>query len=195
MVEEVENLYNYWFLDGLGAAWSDALHTHWQVAGVPSQANFFKHNVIPILARNDREKVFVIISDALRYEVASELKEVIEKDLRGETLLAPQLGVLPSVTRLGMAALLPGETLELIPQSGDALKDGLSTKGLEARLAVLQQHSGVEAIAIRAADLLAMNTEMGREAIKPYRLIYIYHDIIDAIGKCLMPVKRQLQNS
>jgi len=186
LVEEIENLYTYWFIDGLGTAWSDALEAqakgHWQVAGAPSQVDFFRHNVIPILDRNDREKVFVIISDALRYEVASELKDAIEKELRGETLLAPQLGVLPSITRLGMAALLPGETLELMPKSGDALKAGLSTKGLESRLAVLQHKSGVEATALRAADLLAMNTEMGREAIKPYRLLYIYHDVIDAIG-------------
>ena len=184
LVEEIENLYTYWFLDGLGAAWSDALEAqtngHWQITGVPSQANFFSHNVTPILERNDREKVFVLVSDALRYEVASELKEAIEKELRGETLLTAQLGVLPSITRLGMAALLPGNTLELIPK--DALKDGLSTKGLDTRLSVLQRNSGVEAIAFRAADLLAMSTEMGREAIKPYRLIYIYHDIIDAIG-------------
>jgi len=184
LVKEIENLYTYWFLDGLGAAWSDALEAqangHWQVAGVTSQANFFNHNITPILERNDREKVFVIISDALRYEVASELKDTIEKELRGETLLAPQLGVLPSITRLGMAALLPGTTLELVPK--DALKDGLSTKGADTRLSVLQRNSGVEATVLRAADLLAMSTEMGREAIKPYRLVYIYHDIIDAIG-------------
>lgn len=182
VVEEIENLYTYWFLDALGAAWSDALGSRWQVADVPSQADFFKQNVLPILERNDREKVFVVISDALRYEVASELKETIEKDLRGETLLAPQLGVLPSITRLGMAALLPGKKLELAPKNGDAFKDGLSTKGLDARLAVLQKNSGVDATVLRASDLLEMNTEKGREAIKSYRLIYIYHDVIDAIG-------------
>lgn len=186
LVEEVENLYTYWFLDGIGAAWSDGLEAQakgrWQISGVPTQADFFKNNVVPILERNDREKVFVIISDALRYEVASDLKEVIEKDLRGETVLAPQLGVLPSITRLGMAALLPGNTLELIPKNGDAPRDGLPTKGMDARQVVLRQNSGVEATVLRAADLLAMNTDMGREAIKPYRLIYIYHDVIDAIG-------------
>ncbi len=186
LVEEVENLYTYWFLDGLGAAWSDALETHaqghWQLTGVPTQTNFFPHHVVPILNRNDREKVFVIISDALRYEVASELQALIAQELRGETGLTPLLGVLPSITRLGMAALLPGDTLELLPNQGDVLKAGLTTKGREARQAVLQQHSGVEATVLRAADLLAMNTDMGREAIKPYRLIYIYHDVIDAIG-------------
>jgi len=189
LVEEIENLYTYWFLDSIGAAWSDALEAqakgHWQISGIPSQVTFFQHNVIPILERNDREKVFVIISDALRHEVASELKEAIAQDLRGDTQLTPQLGVLPSITRLGMAALLPGATLELIPS--DTLKDGLSTKGLDARLAVLQhykdpQNKDLEATVLRAADLLAMNTDMGREAIKPHRLIYIYHDVIDAIG-------------
>ena len=186
LVELIENLYVNWFLDELGAAWSDALENQanslWQIPGIPSQTNFFQHNITPILKNSDREKVFVIISDALRYEVASELKEEIAKDLRGETLLNSQLSVLPSVTYLGMAALLPGDSLELIPTDNDAIKNGLTTKGSDARLTVLKQHSGVESTVLSAAELLAMNTEMGREAIKPYRLIYIYHDIIDAIG-------------
>lgn len=182
LAEEIENLYTYWFLDGLGAAWSDVLTSHWHVAGIPSQTHFFQQNVTPLLERNEREKVFVLISDALRYEVASELKEAIEKDLRGETCLSPQFGVLPSVTYLGMASLLPGNHLELIPKSKDAFRDGLSTQGSPARLKVLQKNSGVEATVLSAAELLAMNTEMGREAIRPYRLVYIYHDMVDAIG-------------
>jgi uncharacterized protein (TIGR02687 family) len=181
LIEEIENIYVYWFLDKLGEAWSDALSNDWHIPGIPCQTTFYRSNVSPILSRNDREKVFVIISDALRYEVASELTEVIEKELRGEIKLTAQLGVLPSVTKLGMAALLPGKTLELIP-GGNVLRDTLNTQGASAREQVLKKNSNVEATVLSAADLLKMTVEEGREAIKPYRSIYIYHDAIDTIG-------------
>ncbi|MHC5731900.1 MAG: PglZ domain-containing protein, partial [Nostoc sp.] len=87
LIEDVENLYTQWFLDGLGEAWSDALGNTWELEGIASQTRFFGRHVFPILERSDREKVFVIISDALRYEVASELQEVIYKEMRGETEL------------------------------------------------------------------------------------------------------------
>lgn len=79
LIEDVENLYTQWFLDELGEAWSDALGKTWELEGIPSQTKFFGRHVLPILERSDREKAFVIISDALRYEVASELQEVIKK--------------------------------------------------------------------------------------------------------------------
>ena len=182
LIEDVENLYTQWFLDGLGEAWSDALGERWELEGIASQTRFFGRHVLPILERSDREKAFVIISDALRYEVASELQEVIKKEIRGETKLEAQFGVLPSVTRLGMAALLPGSNLELIPGSDDVLLHELSTKGTLARQKVLTENSRVEATVLNAKDLLGMSTDDGRAAVQPYRLIYIYHNVIDAIG-------------
>lgn len=182
LIDFIENLYVNWFLVEIGEAWSDSLPPNWQLKGIPPQTEFFKKNVDPILKISDREKVFVLISDALRYEVASELSETIEKELRGKIKLAPQLGVLPSITRLGMAALLPGKTLTLIPAQNNTLRDGLNTKGSPAREQVLQKNSGVDATVLDAQKLIEMDQEQGREAIKPYRLIFIYHDAIDTIG-------------
>jgi uncharacterized protein (TIGR02687 family) len=182
LIDDIENLYTQWFLDGLGAAWSDSLGEKWELAGIPCQTRFYRENVLPIFDRSDREKAFVIISDALRYEVARELEEVIKKELRGDTNLNAQLGVLPSMTRLGMAALLPGYKLELIPKNDDVKVNGLSSKGSLARQKLLTQNSKVEATVIDAGDLLAMTIEEGRNAISSYRLVYIYHNVIDAIG-------------
>ena len=183
LIEDIENFYSQWFLDKLGSTWSDVLGNTWELADdIPTQNRFFGRYVLPILNRSDREKVFVIISDALRYEVASELAAVIKKEVRGETNLEPVLGVLPSVTRLGMAALLPGAKLELIAGNDDVLLDGMSTKGTAARQKVLSQNSRVEATVFSAKDLLEIKTDEGRTAIQPYRLIYIYHNVIDAIG-------------
>jgi len=174
LIDDIENLYTQWFLDGLGAAWSDSLGKKWELAGVRSQTRFYRENVLPIFDRSDREKAFVIISDALRYEVARELEEVIKKELRGVTNLNAQLGVLPSITRLGMAALLLGNKLKLIPRNDDAKVDKLSTKGSLARQKLLTQNSKVEATVVDADDLLAMTIEEGRNTISSNRLVYIY---------------------
>ncbi len=182
VIELIEGLYVNWYLAELGESWSNALGDTWSIEGVLSQAKFYSSQVAKILNRNDREKVFVIISDALRYEVAAELKDKIEKDLRGETVLSSQLSLLPSVTRLGMAALLPGKSLTLMPAGNDVKRDGLSTQGSEPRQKVLSQNTQVEAKVLLASELLDTNTESGRELIKPYRLFYIYHDVIDATG-------------
>ncbi len=182
LIEDIENLYTQWYLDELGEAWSDSLENSWELADIPSQTSFFGRYVQPIISGKDREKAFVIISDALRYEVASELTEAIQKELRGKTTIEPLFGVLPSVTKLGMAALLPGMKLELLPGNSDVLRDGLSTQGTAARQKVLDQNSRVEATILSAQDLLTMSSEKGRTAISAYRLVYIYHNNIDAIG-------------
>ncbi len=182
VIDLIEGMYVNWYLAELGATWSNSLGTTWAVQGVPLQPTFFDTHVAPILRRSDREKVFVIISDALRYEVAAELKTVVEQDLRGETSLTSQLSLLPSVTRLGMAALLPGTSLKLEPRSSDVKRDDFSTRGTDARQVALSQNTQVDAKVLKAADLLDTNTEHGRDLIKPYRLLYIYHDVIDATG-------------
>ncbi|MFN5204590.1 MAG: BREX-1 system phosphatase PglZ type A [Pseudanabaena sp.] len=193
VIEYIENLYVNWFLDNLGQAWTEAIaplqvnnqinnQTNWQLEGIPSQQKFFQNYVQQILQTSDREKVFVIISDAMRYEVASELKEQIAKELRGNIAIKAQLGILPSITSLGMAALLSGTSLEFSNDFKDVLRDGLSTQGSEARQKVLQKTAQVDATVISATDLIKMTVDEGREQIKPYRLIYIYHDSIDSIG-------------
>lgn len=188
LIEDIENLYTQWYLEELGEAWSNALSVpsnsqyRWELPNIPSQTQFYSRHVTPILEGSDREKAFIIISDALRYEVASELTETIQKELRGDISIEPQFGVLPSVTKLGMAALLPGMKLELLPGESDVLRDNMSTQGTPARQKVLDQNSRVAATVLNAKELLEMNTEQGRTAISSARLIYIYHNIIDAIG-------------
>jgi uncharacterized protein (TIGR02687 family) len=62
---------------------------------------------------------------------------------------------------------------------GDMLVDGQPTASLEQRAKLL---SGKQGTAIRADDLLAMNKEQGREFVKPHRVVYIYHNRVDATG-------------
>jgi uncharacterized protein (TIGR02687 family) len=180
--DKVEAVYANGYLTPLSVAWGGGVEqnllANWQIEGMDNQYRFFARQVKPALQRSDNQKVFVILSDAFRYEAAHELTSELNGKYRFRAELDVQLGVLPSYTALGMAALLPHTTLAYNAK-GDVLADGKSTSGLENRSKILNSVSG---IAVSADDLLKMKREEGRAFIKDSRVIYIYHDTIDATG-------------
>ena len=121
-------------------------------------------------------RAFVIISDAFRYEAAQELTTELNGKYRFEATLSSQLGVLPSYTALGMASLLPHKTLAY--KGTDVLLDGKSSSASE-RDGILQAVGG---LACKADDLMAKKKEEGREFVKDKRVVFIYHNTVDAIG-------------
>ena len=180
--EEIEACYCNGYLAKLALAWGKfveaELPERWAIAGVRNQYQFFARHVEPWLAEADKRRAFVIISDAMRYEVAEELTTFLNGTYRVQAELSSQLGVLPSYTALGMASLLPHSKLEYT-KNGDVLADGKPTASLEQRNEILGATGGM---AVKADELLAMKKEEGRELIAGKRLVYIYHDEIDARG-------------
>ena len=171
--ERLEAAYTRRYLDGLSRAWSDALEGRgaWGMDGVAAQWQFYARTLHPYLANHEREKVFVIISDALRFEVAAELRErLLGSDLRGEAQLSPLLGVLPSRTNFGMAALLPGGKLGLT-ERGVVTRGGLSTQGTDARQKVLDAGE-YGALAVGSSELLELSRKQARERVKEARIVY-----------------------
>lgn len=182
LADLVEHTYVHWFLSELGQAWTEAFDDTLPARlGVRErQWSFFRWHVQPLLDRNDRDRVAVIISDALRFEVAAELREVLAADLRGEGELTHMLSALPSQTRWGMAALLPGG-----PLSWDAERDRVLRGGQPARSEDrpgLLAAAGYPSTVLRLDDLLAMTVEEGRRQLEGKRVVYVYHDAIDAVG-------------
>ncbi len=178
----VENLYTNWYMGELSSHWSAAVHdkmkTSWMIPGIQNQKDFYRSFVAPKIHQGDR--VFVIISDALRYEIAAELSDKLNSETTGACEIQPLLGVIPSVTKLGMASLLPHKNLE-IDLNGRVLVDSKSSSGLENRIEILQEAVS-DSTAVHFQDLLAMNKAGRREHFKGKKLIYIYHDSIDAMG-------------
>ncbi|HCP6512953.1 TPA: BREX-1 system phosphatase PglZ type A, partial [Escherichia coli] len=124
--------------------------------------------------------VFVIISDALRFEIANELGAIINNEKRFKAEVSTQLGVLPSYTQLGMAALLPHKALSYQPEQGTAVYvDGISSQGLDNRNAILQKVGGM---AVSSKELMSWSNQEGRDKVRDVEVVYIYHDTIDAIG-------------
>ena len=143
------------------------------------------HNVISALTRDIfvKQKLFVIISDAFRYECGVELLKRIHSENRFEPTLEYMVSTLPSYTQLGMAALLPHKTMTLQANSDAISLDGQSTVGTQARAKILELGSEVRATAITAEDFMKLNTSKeGRDFVKQYELIYIYNNRIDKTG-------------
>ncbi len=181
--EEIEACYCNGYLAKIALAWGkfvdEELPERWAIDGIQNQYTFFDRQVRPWLNEAENRRAFVIISDALRYEAAEELTGYLNGTYRVEAKLSSQLGVLPSYTALGMASLLPHTKLEYT-EKGEILADGKPTASLEQRNKILSARGGM---AVKAGPLLAMKKEEGREFIAGKRLIYIYHDEIDARGE------------
>ena len=139
----------------------------------PSQTDFCKRYI------DTGRNTVVIISDAFRYECAAELYERFGKTSRiRDRKLEHMISTIPSITKFGMAALLPNDGLEVTHDGKYAvLINGMSTES-GFRETVLQSKYP-DSIALTYSDFKKSGT---RDRCKGKHLIYIYHDVVDAIG-------------
>lgn len=184
LYQKVHKAYsNSWLLE-LSDKWQAVIERsgNWYF-GASSQNQFFQRDIKPKYI-DKNTKVFVVISDALRYECGQALHELFKQESRLVSTIDYQVTGLPSYTQLGMASLLPHSQLSF--GEGDAiLVDGKSTKGTAARKKVLEDNSKVRATTILAEDLMRF-TPKGEDAqnlIQNHDLIYVYHDRIDKVGE------------
>lgn len=186
LTEQIENFYTNRYLLPLSNEWQrhvDAM-THWQVEEVIAQPRFYNQWVKPYLTKN--QKIYVIISDAFRYEIGEEMVSRIRQEDRYQADLECTLSVLPSFTQLGMAASLPrGEadaSLSLDTLSGVAYIGGQSTQGTANRDKALKTVVGERARAMKSGELIEMTALECRELLKDHDVIYFYHNRIDHAG-------------
>ena len=182
VAEYVEKLYKNWYLANLGSQWTrlvaDELKKSSVLASIPQQADFYATYVKPIAASGSR--VYVIISDALRYEVAVDLTGQLIRETKGSAKISSMQAVFPSATKFGMAALLPHNELQLT-DDGKVLCDGEPTDGTICREKILcKAHPGNVAIAYKT--FLAMTKDARQAAVSNAQVVYIYHNAIDAVG-------------
>ena len=182
LTEQVENLYSNGYLLKLSDQWQPIVDAtdRWSASPVILQKNFFSHWVQPFLDKG--KKVCVIISDALRYEIGEELTSLIRQENRYEATVESALSMLPSYTQLGMAALLPNQTLEISSDKTGTVKvDGHSSQGTKNRLKILEKALD-RATAIRSDSLINLNREDSRKLFREHDVVYVYHNRIDATG-------------
>ena len=177
--EQVEMRYTNKFVYELGNAWQKQVDQsdRWTSSTIRSQRSFYG-NYVEKLVR-EYKKAVVIISDALRYEIAEELGSRIRQEDRFDADLEAVLGVLPSYTQLGMAALLPHRTLRFSSDGKSVLADDQPTNGTGPRAKVLEAVGGT---ALQAEDFKALSPDERRALFKNSRVLYLFHNRIDATG-------------
>lgn len=183
LTEQIENLYSNNYLLKLGDSFQTLVDStiKWEASPVRRQREFFEHWVRPFLRKDN--KVCVIISDAMRYEIGEELLSLIRQEDRYSAEIEPALSMLPSYTQLGMAALLPNKELAIADnETGTVLVDGQSSQGTANRTKILQMALNGSGQAIAAEDFMAMNRDDSRELLKANQVLYIYHNRIDHTG-------------
>jgi len=176
--ERMEDMYQNWFLIPMALLWEEkARLDSWHIDGVTRQDDFFGKYPEP-KAADKSSTVFVIISDALRYEAGVEVAETLNGRYRFKANMEAMLGCVPSFTALGMAALLPHKSLGFSPK-GEILIDGKAGASLEQRSEILNAQKGM---AIKSEDLLRLGREEARETVREKNVVYVYHNTIDALG-------------
>ena len=178
VMEKVEGLYTNWFLGQLGGNWAsvcaEELARYGKILEIPQQTDFYKDKV-----KNSDSRVFVIISDALRYEVAATLTEQLRRETQSKVDLSSMQGIFPTITKFGMAALLPHEQLSA-EQHGDIIKvlaDGQPTDS-NYRDKVLKT-ANPNSIAVKYNDIITAKRAERSAMVKGQEVVYIYHDTID----------------
>lgn len=180
ITDMIQRTYTNGFLMQLANKWQPMVDSmiKWEISNVISQRRFYDYYVSPYVVKNN--KLFVIISDALRYETMMELEQRIASVNRMVTAMKPAMvSTTPSYTQLGMAALLPNKVLSYEKEADEVFADGTSTLGTENRGRVLNKKTP-KSLAIRSDDFLKITSP--KTYFRDYELVYIYSNIIDKTG-------------
>lgn len=179
LAREIEYLYGEEWILKLADKWEGSVvDENWTATKHPMLSEFYSNYLQPLDDKKDR--VFVIVSDGLRYEVA--------KEIAGQTKLATTggdistgfaLSLLPSITPVGMAALLPHDKLEF--DGATVIADGAKTDATNRDKVLKSANKGN--VAIKYEDVRAMKKSEWKMFFSGTKYVYIYHDKIDITGE------------
>ncbi|MDY4521680.1 MAG: PglZ domain-containing protein [Bacteroidales bacterium] len=139
------------------------------------QQDFYDEKIKPL-----QKKTVVIVSDALRYEVAQELATELTKG-KNRVGLEPALAMMPTETKYCKPALLPHRVLKLygmVDTQNLSVDDKQPLSSIESRSEHLRSYRD-DALAVTFEKVAEYNTEYNRELFK-HSLVYIFHDAIDS---------------
>lgn len=159
---------------------TDALAEHgWSVEGALAQTSIF-----PDLVEHTGGPVAYVLADAFRYEMAAELAQRLDGAL--DLQLQPAVAALPSVTAVGMAALLPGASAsftltdvkgKLAPRIGET-----PLPGLPDRLRLLRARVP-DVVDLTLDDLLRQSAKKLASTVDGASLVVVRSQEIDALGE------------
>lgn len=139
------------------------------------QRNFYSRYL-----KDARERTVVIVSDAFRFEAAQELESKLDDQDVYNTKMDFAISGLPSVTYFGMPSLLPHKKLEYEGQKVVTVDDQV-VDDREKRKRLIQSY--VDSSDVGGIDeFLNWNTAQRKEFLVNKKVIYLYHNQVDAVG-------------
>jgi PglZ domain len=163
------------------------------IPGLLRQAEVFEREVKPRLGEG---KVAYVWVDALRFEMARELCRLLKDDFELE--IQPAIGTIPTITEIGMAALLPNAqgAVKVVAAGGGKLAlevGGKIIKDRKDRMAFLKENAGVPVFDAKLDDLLPKPTKRVKEGIQGATLVLITSQEIDELGEADNVAQARLQ--
>lgn len=163
--------------------------------GVLRQVELFDSEVLPKVQEGKTAYIWV---DALRFEMARELTEVLKEDF--DLSLQPVIGTVPTITEVGMASLLPKAH-----QSAKVVSVGSGKLGVEIagtiikdrkdRIAFIKAHAGVPVFEVKLDDLFPKPSKKLRDGIQAAQLVLVTSQEIDEFGEKDTKLARMLMDT
>lgn len=150
-----------------------------------SQTQIYNNEVIPALRSG---KTAYVLVDAMRYEMARELANRLHDDFTVN--LAHAFGMLPSITPIGMAALMPGANKSFSIKQGTKLEPYIEGNRLidrNSRIAWLRGNPGdnkkrkkSEVLDLKIEEMLNLTPQL-KERVKEADLILVTSEELDSL--------------
>jgi hypothetical protein len=167
------------FVNRLNMEWNKCLVEAGGMGAVKllRQENFYDSIVRPV-----EKKLVVIISDALRYEVAQELLQEIAKS-KHNARLEPALAMLPTETKYCKPALFPHKSLSLVLDKEPNMKvdDNILSDTAKRSVHLTPYKSDAICVDYYTDGVNKYIQDINREIFK-HPLVYVMHDVIDNTG-------------
>ncbi len=148
---------------------------------IARQREVFEKHVKPFMGEKKTAYMWV---DALRFEMGRELAALLKEEFAVD--LQPAVAAVPTVTEIGMSALLPGAhgNAKVITAGGGKLAleiNGTVIKDRKDRVAFLKKQLGFEVFDAKLDDLLPKPAKKVRESIKTAQFILVTSQEIDEL--------------
>ena len=118
--------------------------------------------------------------------MAAALAEQLRRETQAKVNLKSMQGIFPTITKFGMAALLPHKKLTVELKAGASserlavLADGKSTEANNRDK--LLKEAEAKSVALKYKDIIGMKRAQRQALVKGMDVVYIYHDTIDEAG-------------
>ncbi len=169
------------FSDALQKRFLEAVRSEgWPISGITRHTQVFEKHLAPVMEQHRKVALFMV--DAMRYELAAEFVHSLPEGMKTDLQLA--LAQIPTITPVGMAALLPGTDgkLQLANEKGDLVPtiNGVRVSIHAQRIEYVRELYGDRMAALDLEDLLKTRKPKLHDTVD---LLLIKNTEIDTAGE------------